>query len=111
MAEPPKIARLNKFAIRTKRKIVFVDPGEVFAVEAQGNSVLLRTSSRSYVLRQSISRVAKRLSQYGFVRIHRSTIVNKPLSRSFAFPTRERCFFASARETKNTAFREGTDAR
>jgi hypothetical protein len=73
-AEPPKIARLNKVAIRTKRKIVFVDPAEVFAVEAQGNSVLLRTSSRSYVLRQSISRVAKRLSQYGFVRIHRSTI-------------------------------------
>ena len=77
VAEPPKIARLNKVAIRTKRKIVFVDPAEVFAVEAQGNSVLLRTSSRSYVLRQSISRVAERLSRYRFVRIHRSTIVNK----------------------------------
>ena len=67
----------KKLALRTNRRIIFIDPAEATAIEAQGNSALLRTASQSYLLRQSISGLARRLEEYGFVRIHRSTVVNE----------------------------------
>ena len=66
-----------RIAIRTEGKIVFVDPADVIVIEAQGNYVLLQTRSRSHLLRESVSTVAERLERYGFIRIHRSTIVNQ----------------------------------
>jgi two-component system LytT family response regulator len=49
---------------------------EVVIVEAQGNYVLLQRHSGSYLLRESISTMAEKLKPYGFIRIHRSVIVN-----------------------------------
>jgi LytTr DNA-binding domain len=70
-SKPPKIA------IRKEGKIVFIDPSDVVLIEAQGNYVSLQTRSRSHLLRASMSTIAKKLEPYGFVRIHRSTIVNE----------------------------------
>jgi DNA-binding LytR/AlgR family response regulator len=78
LLEPPRgMTKPLKIAIRTGGKIVFVDPGDVILIEAQGNYVQLRTHSRSHLLRESVSTVAERLARHGFVRIHRSTIVNE----------------------------------
>jgi len=65
-----------KLAIKTKGRIVFVDPADIAVVEAQGNYVLLERLSGSYLLRESISAVAEKLKPYGFIRIHRSVLVN-----------------------------------
>ena len=46
------------------------------AVEAEGNYVLLRRSSDSYLLRGSISKMVEKLRAYGFIQIHRSVLVN-----------------------------------
>src|ERR1035438_5187763 len=45
-------------------------------VQAEGNCVSLQRESDSYLLRESISVVAEKLKPYGFIRIHRSTLVN-----------------------------------
>jgi two-component system LytT family response regulator len=67
----------SRIAIKAEGKILFIDPAEVGAVEAQGNYVLLqRMSGSAFLLRQSLSVVAEKLLPYGFVRIHRSTLVN-----------------------------------
>lgn len=68
--------RPTKLAVKTAQRIVFIDLADAIAIEAQGNSSLLWTPSRSYLLRQHISDLARRLEHYGFVRIHRSTVVN-----------------------------------
>jgi len=65
-----------RIAIKTKGRILFVDPMDVVIVEAQGNYVLMHRQSGSYLLRESISRMADELKPYGFVRIHRSVLVN-----------------------------------
>jgi two-component system, LytTR family, response regulator len=65
-----------RIAIKTKGRILFVDPADVTSVEAQGNYVLLQRASGSYLLRESISVVAEKLKPYGFIRIHRSMLVN-----------------------------------
>jgi len=70
------LSKPTKIAIKTKGRIVFVDPADVVIVEAQGNYVLLQRQSGSYLLRTSISTMAEKLKQYGFIRIHRSILVN-----------------------------------
>ena len=49
---------------------------EVIAVEAERNYVVLHQRAGAHIMRESISRMAERLEPYGFVRIHRSVVVN-----------------------------------
>ncbi|MGD1021655.1 MAG: LytTR family DNA-binding domain-containing protein [Candidatus Sulfotelmatobacter sp.] len=72
-AAPPQS---RKIAIKAKGRILFIDPGEVVSVHAEGNYVLLKKESGSYLLRESVSDVASKLEPYGFIRIHRSVLVN-----------------------------------
>ena len=70
------MAKSTKMAIKVDGRILFIDPTEVVAVEAQGNYVLLQRPTGSYLLRGLISALAEKLKPYGFLRIHRSVIVN-----------------------------------
>ena len=65
-----------RIAIKTKGRILFVSPADVFAVEAKGNYVLLQGQSGSHFVHESISAMTDRLRLYGFIRIHRSVLVN-----------------------------------
>lgn len=65
-----------RIAIKAKGRILFLDPGNIVAVQAEGNYVLLQRESGSYLLRESISTMAEKLKPYGFIRIHRSVLVN-----------------------------------
>lgn len=65
-----------RFAIKVKGRILFINLGDVVAIQAEGNYVLLRRQTSSYLLRESISVMAEKLEPYGFIRIHRSTLVN-----------------------------------
>jgi two-component system, LytTR family, response regulator len=71
------LSKSAKVAIKTKGRILFVDPADVATVEAEGNYVLLRRTSGSYLLRESISTMAEKFKPYGFIRIHRSILVNR----------------------------------
>ncbi len=66
----------SKIAIKIKQGVVFIDPAEVIAVEAEGNRVLLVLSSGSHLVRAAICMIAEKLRPYGFVQIHRSVLVN-----------------------------------
>jgi two-component system LytT family response regulator len=70
------LTKPSRIAIKAKGRILFIDPADVVTVEAQGNYVLLRRMSGSDLLRESMSNVAERLHPYGFVRIHRSVLIN-----------------------------------
>ena len=65
-----------RIAFKAKGKIVFLDVAEIVAVQAEGNYISLRHRTNSYLLRESLSSMAEKLKPYGFVRIHRSVIVN-----------------------------------
>jgi DNA-binding LytR/AlgR family response regulator len=71
-----KLTMPSRIAIKAKGRILFIDPADVVTVEAQGNYVLLRRTSGSDLLRDSMSAVAEKLRPYGFVRIHRSVLIN-----------------------------------
>jgi len=65
-----------RVALKVDGRILLIGLGDVASVEAEGNYVLLRIESRSYLLREPLSLVEKKLEPYGFVRIHRSVLVN-----------------------------------
>ncbi len=73
----PSRRRTARIAIKNKGTIFFINPGDIRTVVAHGNYVLLQCESSSYILRESISAIAKKLEPYGFVRIHRSALVNR----------------------------------
>ena len=66
----------SRIAIRAGKKILFIDTADIVAVEAEGHYVMLQHKSSGYLLRESISTMAEKLSLFGFVRIHRSSLVN-----------------------------------
>jgi len=65
-----------RVAIKVKGKILFINLSNVVAVQAEGNYVSLERNGSSYLLRESISAVAEKLEPQGFIRIHRSILVN-----------------------------------
>jgi two-component system LytT family response regulator len=83
-------AHSRKIAIKAKGRIIFIDPREVVSIHAEGNYVLLKKESGSYLLRESISDMVSKLAPYGFVRIHRSILVNASFVEEIRpFPTGE----------------------
>jgi DNA-binding LytR/AlgR family response regulator len=67
-----------RIAFKIDGKIIFLDPRDLLSVQAQGNYVVMepRDSRGSYLLRCSISVMAEKLKPHGFIRIHRSVLVN-----------------------------------
>lgn len=85
-----KTTKPARIAIKARGKIRFIDAADLIAVEAKGNYVLLSHSSGSDTLRESISTIEEKLSLFGFVRIHRSVLVNAAsVEEMFPRPTGE----------------------
>jgi DNA-binding LytR/AlgR family response regulator len=69
----------TRIAIKAKGKIVFIYAEDLVAVEARGNYSVLLCASSTHRLRESISTLEEKLSPHGFLRIHRSVLVNAAL--------------------------------
>jgi len=65
-----------RIAFKVKGRILFLELAEIVAVQAEGNYVSLQHRFRPYLLHESLSSMAEKLKPYGFIRIHRSVIVN-----------------------------------
>jgi two-component system LytT family response regulator len=67
---------LDRFAIKSAGRILFVKSSEVDWIEAADYYACLHVGSRTHLLRRSMSELEQGLSATVFCRIHRSTIVN-----------------------------------
>jgi DNA-binding LytR/AlgR family response regulator len=65
-----------RIACKAKGRILFLDLAEIVAVQAEGNYVSLQHRPNTCLLRESLSSIAEKLKPYGFIRIHRSVVVN-----------------------------------
>jgi len=65
-----------RIAVKAKGKILFLDVAEIVTVQAEGNYISLTHRTNPYFLRETLSSMAEKLKPYGFMRIHRSVIVN-----------------------------------
>ena len=65
-----------RIAFKVKGRILLLDLADVLAVQAEGNYVSLQHQPNPYLVHESLSSMAEKLKPYGFIRIHRSVIVN-----------------------------------
>jgi two-component system LytT family response regulator len=65
-----------RIAFKAKGSILLLDLADIWAVQAEGNYVSLQHRRNPYLVRESLTSMAEKLKPYGFIRIHRSVIVN-----------------------------------
>ena len=65
-----------RIAFKAKGNILLLNLADVAAVQAEGNYVSLQHRTRPYLVHESLSSMAEKLKPYGFIRIHRSAVVN-----------------------------------
>ncbi|MEM7417409.1 MAG: LytTR family DNA-binding domain-containing protein [Gemmatimonadota bacterium] len=81
--EPADVAdpRPGRIAVRSGKRIEFVEIDDVEWIEAENYYVRLHTADRSYLMRESLTRLGDRLDPRVFVRVHRSAIVRISIIR------------------------------
>ena len=78
-ASGPDAAESGAFWVPVNGSLVRVSADLIEWVEAARDYVLLRTSTRSYILRATMAEIEKQLGNGSFLRIHRSLIVRRDL--------------------------------
>ncbi len=72
-ATAPKAPRI---AFKANGSILLLDLADISAVQAEGNYVSLQHRPNPYLVHESLSSMVEKLKPYGFIRIHRSVVVN-----------------------------------
>ncbi len=67
---------VDRLTVKSSRGMAFLRTEEIDWVDAAGNYVRLNASGSTYLMRETMSNLEKRLDPQRFMRIHRSTIVN-----------------------------------
>jgi len=65
-----------RIAFKVKGRILLLDLADILAVQAEGNYVSLHHRLHPYLVHESLSSMVEKLKPYGFIRIHRSVVVN-----------------------------------
>jgi two-component system, LytTR family, response regulator len=66
----------DRIPVKAHGRVMIVSVAEIDWVEADGDYVSVHVGARSWLLRETIAAAEARLALSGFVRIHRSTLVN-----------------------------------
>ena len=67
----------NRIEIRDGARVRLVDPAEIAWVEAAGNYVEIHVAGFTHLARGTLAGFELRLAPHGFVRVHRSRLVNR----------------------------------
>jgi len=78
-AKSNRINEVARIAIKANGRVLFVDPIDVVVAKAQGNYVALVHKFGCYLVRETMATAEQKLTPLGFVRIHRSILVNRTL--------------------------------
>jgi two-component system LytT family response regulator len=65
----------DRFAVKVSGKILFLDPAEIYWIQARDDIARVHLADSAYDVREPLSRIETRLPS-SFLRVHRSVIVN-----------------------------------
>jgi two-component system, LytTR family, response regulator len=72
----PASTLTDRIPVKSHGRVIIVNVAEIDWVEADGDYVSVHVGAKSWLLRETIAAAEERLALSGFVRIHRSTLVN-----------------------------------
>jgi DNA-binding LytR/AlgR family response regulator len=89
LGQAVSVALPERIEVRSDGRTLYLTPAEILYAEAAGNYIELHltTTSKPLLLRGTLTEYEKRLSAYGFARIHRSRLLNRGHMRSFTSTT------------------------
>jgi len=73
------VTEIARIAIKANGRVLFVDSIDIIAARAEGNYLALLHKSGCYLVRETMATAEKKLAPLGFLRIHRSKLVNSSL--------------------------------
>jgi two-component system LytT family response regulator len=73
----------RRIALKDQGRVRLIDVAEVLYIESEGNYVLFHLKQGTLMIRDTMTRIEQRLKPHGFVRIHRSVIVNRDAVSEF----------------------------
>ncbi len=73
----------QRIEVRDGGRVTFLDMPDVVSVEAAGNYVELHAAGRVHLARGTLASFETRLAEAGFLRVHRSRLVNPRRIRSY----------------------------
>lgn len=76
LARALKRGPLDRLVVRSAGRITFIKPVEIDWIEADGKLAQLHVGRETHAVRIPLKRLEQRLVPHGFVRVHRSAIVN-----------------------------------
>jgi hypothetical protein len=79
---PPPRPGEERIEIRDGGTAVFLAPSDILLVEAAGNYIEFHTPERTHLVRGTLASWEGRLAERGFVRVHRSRVVNRARIRA-----------------------------
>ena len=69
-------AEVDRLMIKTNGRIVFLKAGDIAWMQAVGDYVKVHAGGEAHLIRGTMQAMEKRFARHGFVRIHRSRMVN-----------------------------------
>lgn len=66
----------GRFAVKVHGKILFLDPAEIYWIQARDDIARVHLADSAYDVREPLSHLEARLPANAFLRVHRSVIVN-----------------------------------
>ena len=66
----------DRFAVKVHGKILFLDPSEIYWIQARDDVARVHLAESAYDVREPLSHLESRLPSSSFLRVHRSVIVN-----------------------------------
>lgn len=79
----PITATPERLEIKDGARTILLDPAEILWLEAAGNYVELHTASATHLARGALASFEAKLAPRGFVRVHRSRLVNRARLSAF----------------------------
>jgi two-component system LytT family response regulator len=76
VATPRSVPAANRLPIRVNGRIILIRSADIDWIEADRDYVSVHVGGKSLLMRETIAAVELRLAPSGFVRIHRSALVN-----------------------------------
>ena len=111
--EAPAVPGMGSISVTKGNRAYKLDPMDIICIKASGDYVELCTSEESYLKHGTISSYERSLSPELFVRIHRSTIVNREKVASVNGPSKGQFWIVmeDGRELRSSRnYREAIDA-
>lgn len=76
-AEPPPMTADDRIEIRDGARIMLIEPAQISWLEAAGNYVEIHVGDARHLARGTLAAFEEKLAARGFVRIHRSRLINR----------------------------------